>query len=557
MVSPVEILSREIERHLNAPALVRPCADPRLGDFQANGVLAVAKQRGQNPRALAEQIVTRLSLADVCEPPEVAGPGFINFRLKPSFVAQQLRSMMSDERLGVAPASPAETIVFDFSGPNVAKQMHVGHIRSTIIGDALARVARYLGHRVITDNHLGDWGTQFGMLIVGWNRFRDDAALQRDPLSELERLYREVNARPELREEARAELVKLQRGDPANRAIWQHILDLSRHAFDEIYEKLGVRFDFTLGESFYNPMLPDVVKELLDCGIARVSDGAVCVFAADQPTPLIIQKSDGGYGYGTTDLATVKYRVENWRPHRIVYVTDARQQLHFKLVFATVRRWLPNPPHLEHVAFGSILGEDGKPLRTRSGENIKLRELLAEAEERALTIATSKNPHLPEDQRREIAQVIGIGAVKYADLCQNRTTDYVFSWDKMLALDGNTAPYLQYAYVRIRSIFRKAGLSVVPVPSQLEFQDASELDLGKHLLRFRDVLYDVLADYKPNWLTAYLYELAGKFTAFYDRCPVLASPEPTRQQRLAMCQLTGNVLRTGLDLLGIRVLEQM
>lgn len=557
MASAVEILSREIERVLGAPPLVRPCADPRHGDYQANGILAAAKQRGQNPRALAEEIAAQLALEDVCEPPAVAGPGFLNFRLKPKFVAQQLVSMMTDERYGVSAATPAETMVFDYSGPNVAKQMHVGHIRSTIIGDALARVARFLGHRVITDNHLGDWGTQFGMLIVGWNRFRDEAALERDPLTELERLYREVNARPELRDEAKAELVKLQRGDSTNREIWQQILHLSRHAFDEIYARLDVHFDYTLGESFYNPMLPRVVQELLDRGIARHSEGAVCIFIPGESTPLIIQKSDGGYGYGTTDLATVKYRVEQWHPDRIVYVTDARQQLHFKLVFATVRQWLPNPPRLEHVTFGSILGEDGKPLRTRSGENIKLRELLDEAEERALAIATAKNPDLPDNVRRDIARVIGIGAVKYADLSQNRTTDYVFSWEKMLALDGNTAPYLQYAYVRIRSIFRKAGLSEVTPPSTLEFYDSSELDLGKHLLRFGDVLADALADYKPNWLTGYLYELAGKFTAFYDRCPVLSSPEPTRHQRLALCQLTGNVLRQGLELLGIRVLEQM
>lgn len=557
MVSPVDILSQAVERHLGAPALVRPCADPRHGDYQANGVLAAAKQRGQNPRTLAEQIAARLSLSDVCEPPTVAGPGFINFRLTPSFIARQLTEMITDPHLGISAPNPPETLVFDYSGPNVAKEMHVGHIRSTILGDALARVARHLGHRVITDNHLGDWGTQFGMLIVGWNRFRDDTALARDPLAELERIYREVNARPELREEAKAELVKLQRGDPINRAIWQRIIELSRHAFDEVYTRLDVQFDHTLGESFYNPMLPAIVQELVERGIARVSEGAVCVFVPGETTPLIIQKSDGGYGYGTTDLATVKYRVEQWQPHRIVYVTDARQQLHFKLVFATVRQWLPHPPRLEHVTFGSILGEDGKPLKTRTGENIKLRELLDEAEDRAFAIAEAKNPGLPCDTLQQIARIIGVGAVKYADLAQNRTTDYIFSWDKMLALDGNTAPYLQYAYVRIRSIFRKAGLSDVPAPNRFDFQTEPELELAKQLLRFGDVLRDVLSDYKPNWLTGYLYDLAGRFTAFYDQCPVIASPEPTRQQRLALCQLTGTVLRQGLHLLGIRVLEQM
>ena len=450
MPSATDIISAAVERALGAPAMLRPCADPKFGDYQANGVMAVAKQRKENPRALAEKVIAQLDLNGVCEKPTVAGAGFINFKLLPEFIAQQLSEP-------VAKTAKPQTIVLDYSGPNVAKLMHVGHIRSTIIGDSLARVARFLGHRVITDNHIGDWGTQFGMLILGWKQFRNDTALAADPIAELERLYKHVNAQENLREAAKQELVKLQQGDAENLTIWKRIIELSEQQFDATYARLGVRFDHTLGESFYNPFLADVVRELQQRGIARESDGAICVFVEGEETPLIIQKSDGGFGYGTTDLATVKYRVETWHPDLIVYVTDARQQLHFKQVFATVRQWLPNPPALEHITFGSILGEDRKPLKTRSGENVKLAELLNEAEERALTVVTQKNPELPEATRKQIARAVGIGAVKYADLSQNRTTDYIFSWDKMLALDGNTAPYLQYAYVRIQSIFRKAG----------------------------------------------------------------------------------------------------
>lgn len=550
-----DILATAVERALGAPALLRPCADSKFGDYQANGVMAVAKQRHENPRALAERVIAALNVADICEPPTVAGAGFINFKLRPDFVARQLAEADADPRLGVPVVSPPQTIVFDYSGPNVAKLMHVGHIRSTIIGAALANVARFLGHRVITDNHIGDWGTQFGMLILGWKRFRNDAALAADPIAELERLYKHVNSRDELRDAAKAELVKLQQGDAENRAIWQRIIELSKQQFDATYARLGVTFDHTLGESFYNPMLPDVVRDLLQRGLARESDGAICVFLPGEDAPLIIQKSDGGYGYATTDLATVKYRVEHWHPDRIVYVTDARQQLHFKQVFATVRQWLPNPPALEHVTFGSILGEDRKPLKTRSGENVKLADLLDEAEERALAVVTQKNPELPEPTRRHIARVVGIGAVKYADLSQNRTTDYVFSWEKMLALDGNTAPYLQYAYVRIQSIFRKAGTPAAQ--GDIVLAHPAELDLAKHLLRFPETLHATLADSKPNWLTGYLYELAGKFSVFYDNCPVLQSTDPTKSSRLTLCHHTAATLKQGLHLLGIEVSNQM
>ena len=564
MPSAPEIIADAVERALGAPAIIRPCADPKFGDYQANGVMAVAKQRKENPRALDEKVIAQLQLADICEPPSIAGAGFINFRLKPSFVAQQVGVAATDERLGVPKTAKLKTVVIDFSSPNVAKPMHVGHIRSTIIGDCLGRVLRFLGHRVITDNHLGDWGTQFGMLIVGWKRFRDDAALATDPIGELERLYKFVNEREDLRDDAKAELVKLQQGDTENRAIWQNIIDLSKQEFEKTYRRLGVKFDHTLGESFYNPLLKDVVEELKQSGIARESEGAICVFFDDvlelkNASPLIIQKADGAFLYGTTDMATLKYRIEQWHPDEIIYVTDARQQLHFKQVFAAARKWRKQVPDLRHVYFGSILGEDGKPLRTRDGTPVKLSGLLDEAEERALTVVSEKSPDLLAETRQQIARAVGIGAVKYADLSQNRTTDYVFSWPKMLAMNGNTAPYMQYAYVRVQSIFRKSALegAVPAAPQSIILSHPAELDLAKQILRFPETLQAVADDDKPNWLTSYLYDLAGKFSVFYDNCPVLQSEEPTRSSRLIICRLTADVMKCGLNLLGIDVIEQM
>jgi arginyl-tRNA synthetase len=558
MQSVTEVISAAVETALGAPALLRPCADPKFGDYQANGVMAIAKQTKQNPRALAEQVIAKLNLTGICEQPTVAGAGFINFRLLPAFVAGQVTAAVKDPRHGVPLAGKPKTVVVDYCGVNVAKPMHIGHIRSTIIGDCLARVLRFLGHRVITDNHLGDWGTQFGMLLLGWKNHRDDAALQTDPIAELLRLYKLVNDREELRDAAKAELVKLQQGDPENLAIWRKFIELSEREFTKIFDRLGVRFDHTLGESFYNPLLPAVVAELRQRGIAAESDGAICVFLAGSKSPLIIQKADGAFLYGTTDLATLKYRLEQWHPDEVIYVTDGRQQLHFQQVFATARQWLQPVPDLRHVWFGTILGEDGKPLKTRSGDLIKLAALLDEAEERALAVVTAKNPELPEAQRRQIARAVGLGAVKYADLAQNRTTDYIFSWDKMLAMTGNTAPYMQYAYVRVQSIFRKSGVAtLVSSADAVTLDHPAELDLAKQILHFTDTLQAVADDDKPNWLTGYLYDLAGKFSAFYDNCPVLQSPEPTRSSRLQLCRLTADVMRTGLDLLGIETIEQM
>ncbi len=558
--------------------MIRPCADPKFGDYQANGIMAVAKRLKQNPRAIAEKVIAQLKVTGVSEPPTVAGAGFINFRLKPGFVAEHIAAAAKDERLGVPAVAQPKTVVIDFSSPNVAKQMHVGHIRSTIIGDCLARVMRFLGHHVVTDNHIGDWGTQFGMLILGWKRFRDDEALKKDPLAELERLYKLVNGREDLRDDAKAELVKLQRGDAENTAIWKSFIDLSMQEFAETYRRLGVSFDHTYGESFYNPLLKDVVEELKHHNIARESDGAICVFFEDNQelrtaAPLLVQKADGAFLYGTTDMATLKYRIDQWHPDEIIYVTDARQQLHFKQVFAAARKWLKPVPDLRHVYFGSILGEDGKPLKTREGAPVKLTQLLDEAEERALAVVTEKNPELAIDARQAIARAVGIGAIKYADLSQNRTTDYVFSWAKMLAMTGNTAPYMQYAYVRVQSIFRKArGEGEVyppkaapeatrapaePRSSQVLLEHPAELDLAKHILRFPETLHAVAEDDKPNWLTSYLYDLSNKFSTFYENCPVLQSEEPTRSSRLVLCRLTADVIKRGLNLLGIDVIEQM
>jgi arginyl-tRNA synthetase len=552
-----DMISQEVERVLGSPALVRP-ADPKFGDYQANGVMAVAKQQNRNPREMAESVISQLQLDRICEPPTVAGPGFINFRLKTACVADHVNQAARDGRHGVPMTVSPRTVVIDYCGVNIAKPMHVGHIRSTIIGDCLARVLGFLGHKAITDNHVGDWGTQFGMLLLGWKQFRDEKTVTADPIGELLRLYKLVSAREDLRDAAKAELVKLQQGDPDNTAIWQRFIALSQREFDKIYQRLGVRFDHVLGESFYNNALPGVVDDLKTRGIAVLSEGAWCVFLNEPglpKTPFIIQKSDGAYNYATTDLATLKYRVEHFHADEILYVVGAPQADHFKQLFATARKWGYDNVDLRHVAFGSVLGEDGKLLRTRSGDSIQLGDLLDEAELRALAVVTEKNPELSEDVRRHIARVVGIGAVKYADLSQNRTTDYVFSWDKMLAMTGNTAPYTQYAYVRVQSIFRKAGAA--PGNAPIALGEPAEIDLAKHILRFGETLRSVVDDDKPNWLTGYLFDLAGKFSAFYDQCPVLESDEPIRSSRLTLCRLTADVMKRGLNLLGIDVIEQM
>jgi arginyl-tRNA synthetase len=583
--------------------LVRPCPDPKFGDYQSNALMPLAKARKLNPRQLATDVLAKLDVSDWCEKVEIAGAGFLNFHLKNSTLAQTLQSAARNEHLFFEKVANPRTTVIDFSSPNVAKPMHVGHIRSTILGDCLARTLRLLGHRVITDNHIGDWGTQFGKLLVGWKKHLDPAALKTDPIAEMERLYKLVNTASEadekILEAARQELVKLQGGDAENLKLWHEMIALSQKQFDTIYSRLGVKFDYTLGESFYNPRLKLLVDELVAKGIARESEGAIAIFFDDLPQlkeqPALIRKSDGGFNYTTTDLATLAYRLETWKPDEIIYVTDGRQQLHFQQVFTAFRKWqrasgvLPEEPtpsngsaqtnsdlpagrtaarslKLAHVWFGSILGEDGKPFKTRSGETVKLADLLDEAEERAFKIVSEKNPDLPEAQRREIARVVGLGAVKYADLLPNRQSDYVFSWDKMLALQGNTAPYLQYAYTRIKSIFRKAGepsnsdksrVNIQHPTSNIQLAKEEEIALAKHLLNFGLTLEAVAEEYRPNFLCNYLYELAGKFTSFYENCPVLKADDATRASRLALCDLTARVLKQGLDVLGIETVEQM
>ena len=549
-----------------AAVLVRPCPDPRFGDYQTNALMGLARARKLNPRQLAADVLARLDVADCCEPPEVAGAGFLNFRVQTAALARALQAAARGEHLFFPPAAAPRTVVVDFSSPNVAKSMHVGHIRSTILGDSLARVLRLLGHRVITDNHLGDWGTQFGMLLTAWKRDLNAAALQTDAIAEMERLYKQAAAEcktsPAALEAARRELVRLQAGDAENLAIWRRMIALSRAQFDIIYQRLGVRFDHTLGESFYHPRLQPLVQELCDRGLARESEGARVVFFDDLPAlqahPALIQKRDGAFNYTTTDLATLAYRLETWQPDEIIYVTDARQQLHFQQLFAAFRRWRPEAAvRLAHVWFGSILGEDNKPFKTRSGETVKLADLLDEAEERAYRAVSEKNPALAEADRREVARVVGLGALKYADLLPNRQSDYVFSWDKMLALNGNTAPYLQYACARIRSIFRKGGVGGDLAPAALELGAPEELALARHLLNFGLVLAAMAEEYRPNFLCNYLYELAGRFTAFYEHCPVLKSAPGPRASRLVLCDLTARVLQQGLAVLGIETLEQM
>ncbi len=546
---------------------VRPCPDPKFGDYQTTALMSLAKERKMNPRQLATQVLAKMDVSEWCDKVELAGAGFINFRLKTAALEQTLQAAARGEHLFFQKTAQPRTSVLDFSSPNIAKPMHVGHIRSTILGDSLARALRLLGHRVITDNHLGDWGTQFGKLIVGWKKHFDQAALQADPIGEMERLYKLVNAAceadPAVLEEARQELVKLQQGDPENLAIWQKMIALSQVQFDTIYRRLGVKFDHTLGESFYNPRLGSVVEKLRQAGIAQESEGALVVFFKDHPQlkeqPAIVQKSDGGFNYTTTDLATLEYRLETWHPDEIVYVTDGRQQLHFQQLFSTFGRWHPEARvKLAHVWFGSILGEDGRPFKTRAGDTVKLADLLDEAEERAFKVVSEKNPELPEAQRREIARVVGIGAIKYADLLPNRQSDYVFSWDKMLALSGNTAPYLQYAYARIRSIFRKGGVeSGAGAARAITLTAPEEVALAKHLLNFGQTLAAMADEYRPNFLCNYLYDLAGHFTRFYENCPVLKAEPAVRASRLALSDLTARVLKQGLEVLGIETLEQM
>jgi arginyl-tRNA synthetase len=564
----------DAEKYLD---LIKPASDPRFGDYQANLAMPLGKLLGKPPRQLAAEIIARLQLDEATEPPEVAGPGFINIRFRSSWLAQQVAHLVTDDRLGVAPIENPLTYVIDYSSPNVAKPMHVGHLRSTVIGDALARILRFIGHRVITDNHLGDWGTQFGMLIYGYKHFRDEAALQANPVREMLRLYvlvrekikqaggaqedEEEEASNPIAEACRQETAKLHAGDPENLELWRKMMPWCLAELDKIYRRLDVHFDYTLGESFYQPMLASVVEDLLARGIATYSDGAVVVFvSADQP-PAIIRKRDGAYTYMTTDLATIRYRVEHFQPHSILYVVDFRQTLHFQQLFEIARRWGYSDVHFEHVSFGSVLGPDRKPIKTREGGAVELEALLDEAVRRARAIVDANSPELPEEKRAEIAEAVGIGAVKYADLSQNRTSDYIFNWDKMLAMDGNTATYMQYAYARIQSVFRKGNIEPVALRDShlvVSLETPEERQLALTLLRLPEAIQSAASEYRPNALTSYLWDLANAYSALYQNHPILKAPEEhLRHSRLILSDLTGRTIRLGLQLLGIRCVEQM
>ncbi len=636
-------------------SMVRRSQDERFGDYQANCAMPLGKQLGRQPRDVAAEIVERLDVAELCDAPEIAGPGFINFRLRDDWLIAQLTTAVTDERLGIAPTAHPRTYVIDYSAPNVAKPMHVGHIRSTVIGDSLYRTLKFLGHRVISDNHIGDWGTQFGMILFGYHHFLDPAAYEREPVTELSRLYRlvsqmvdyhatkaqrpallqkieqaetkiataqaEVDAAeasgqkltseqkkatkahkrsvqqlaemrselaaldsklksleedpdrgpliakyPNIGTEVLAETAALHAGDTERKALWDDFLPACQQEIDKVYQRLGVSFDHTLGESFYHDRLGSVVEELRKQELATDSDGAVCVFLEGYDTPMIVQKKDGAYLYATTDLATIQYRMEHWKPDAMLYVVDHRQSLHFEQLFATARKWGYDDVELAHVSFGTVLGEDGRPFKTRSGDTVGLESLLDEAIRRAGEKIDETSPEdsidgADAEKRQQVAQSIGIAALKYADLSHNRTSDYVFSYDKMLALNGNTATYMQYAYARVRSIFGKSGVDLEALRksgAKIRIDEPAERSLAVALVRFEEALVTMVEDYRPNHLTGYLFELAGNYSTFFEQCPVIkAADTDTRDSRLLLCDLTARTLKTGLSLLGIDVVERM
>jgi arginyl-tRNA synthetase len=605
--------------------LIRRSQDPKFGDYQANMAMPLGKRLRRPPRDVAAELVGRLDLADLCYPPEIAGPGFINLRIKEEWLVERISAAVNDPRLGIPANAEPRTFVIDFSAPNVAKPMHVGHIRSTVIGDALCRVLRFLGHKVTSDNHIGDWGTQFGMILYGYKHFLNQEAYRRNPVEELSRQYKLVRRlmdyqdakeppteaataelgslsaqHPNINAAVLAETAKLHAGDAENRRLWAEFLPFCEDEIERMYKRLDVTFDHTLGESFYEDRLAAMVDELLRRGLARESDGAICVFfdgggKGDSPrpsfarcpperpegcfaqkgavpfsppkTPMIVRKKDGAFLYGTTDLATIRYRMDEWRPDAILYVVDHRQSLHFQQLFAAARLLGYGDVEFEHVSFGTVLGDDGRPFKTRSGDTVGLEGLLDEAVRRALEIVSANDdakpdgPELSTDERRRVAETVGIAALKYADLSQNRTSDYVFSYDKMLAMSGNTATYMQYAYARVRSIFARGNVDVDALRRSGEkiiLDSPAERALALELLRFCEALDLAVADYRPNQLTAYLFDLANRYSTFFEQCHVLrADSDELRQSRLLLCDLTARTIQKGLELLGIKVVEKM
>lgn len=549
--------------------------DLRFGDYQSNAAMVLAKQVKMNPRALAMQVTEAMSKCEVATL-EIAGPGFINFRIKPEHYATKAGAMLQDERLGVALTDKPKSLVIDFSAPNVAKPMHVGHIRSTIIGDTLARLARFLGHHVVTDNHIGDWGTQFGMILWGWKNILKQDDLAKDPIEALLDVYKTVNTMCKEDESllpvCKAELVKLQSGDAENLAIWERCIEVTKTGLEKIYTQLDISFDYWLGESAYNDALAPLVEDLLAKGIARESDGAVCVFSDGYhkpqedpflvqkngewvPVPAIIRKADGGFLYATTDLATLDYRTAHFNADSIWYVVGAPQEKHFKQIF-DIERMRGVTGDFRHVAFGSILGKDRRPFKTRSGDTVSLQDVIDEAVARATKVVEEKSPDMPEEEKARVARIVGVGAIKFAELSQNRMSDYIFDWDKMLSLSGDTAPYLQNSYVRVRSIFRKIDGQFV-APQSITLTEDAEIHLARLLVRYAEVVPSTLDDCRPNLLAAYLYDLARAFHSFYEACPVLKSEGSVRESRLALCELTARVLKQGMGLFGIEMPERM
>lgn len=569
------------------PAMVRAAADARFGDYQVNGIMPAAKAAKLNPRQLAEQVVAAVNVSDMCDSPEIAGPGFVNLRLKDSFLAERLITMFGDAaRLGIDKSGRPKTVVVDYSGPNIAKQMHVGHLRSTIIGDCIARLYDFAGHTVIRQNHIGDWGTQFGKLIAHLNEIilknsKLGVATSSDhELSDLDEFYKEASKRDEtdseFAKEARAAIARLHKDkNSIDKCLYDNIVRVSKKHYIDIYNRLDVTLtpDDERGESFYADKLADVVEQLKAKGLAVESDGAVCVFLDGfknkdgDPLPFIIQKSDGAFLYATTDLAALRFRLgELLKADTVIYVTDARQALHFQMLFAAAKiaGWVKDGITLEHITFGTMLGEDNKPFKTRTGGTVKLKDLLNEAVERAAAVVEQKNPDLPAEQKLQIAKAVGVGAVKYADYANNRNSDYVFSFDKMLAMEGNTAPYMQYAYARIQSIERKAEEKGVRIAEELKNLAAlplthlAEKDLAKLLVRYDQAIVASMTECRPNYLTGYLYDVAQAFSRFYTACPILTAEPQDRPARLLLCDLTARVIRHGMtELLGIEVIDQM
>jgi arginyl-tRNA synthetase len=560
----------------HADPMLVPTSNPKFGDYQSNVSMSLAKRLGKAPRAIAEELVQKLDLADICEPLEIAGPGFINVKLKTDYLQAQLAAMQGSSRLGVEVAKQPKRIIVDFSSPNIAKEMHVGHLRSTIIGDSIARVLEFQGQDVLRLNHVGDWGTQFGMLITYLREVCPEALTTADALDlgDLVAFYKKAKQRfdedSDFQEKSRQEVVRLQSGDEESQRAWQLLCEQSRREFQTIYDLLDICLT-ERGESFYNPLLQNVVEDLDRLGLLVEDQGAKCVFLEGftnregEPLPLIVQKSDGGYNYATTDLAAIRYRIQTDHADRLIYVTDAGQANHFAQVFQVARRagWIPEGIEIVHVPFGLVQGEDGKKLKTRSGETVRLRDLLDEAIERAKTDLETRlkdeDRHESEDFIAHTSQIVGISAVKYADLSQNRTSNYIFSFDKMLALQGNTAPYMLYAYVRIQGISRKGQIDFQNLGSNIKIllQEETEFALARHLLQLDEIVEQISQDLMPNRLCQYLFELSQKFNQFYDRCPVLQAEEPTRTSRLILCDLTARTLKLGLSLLGIQVLERM